>query len=220
MVPTTRAQNLEYLDTKVTIMSKDMDQLTKSLHSLSQQFQDFVTQNKGKQPNYNSKDTHSSHYENTHLSHCSWGPPNSWNKVPKVEMHKFDGLDLTGSISQMERYFSLHDIRDDETKLHVGVLYLDQECWKWWQWHNKCYLGQPNCTMSTKAVCARFDRESHFLGWLIMLRQTWSITYFITAFEQLAIRTKGLSDEFYPECFLNGSKEAIQAHVCMHHPII
>jgi hypothetical protein len=36
-------------------------------------------------------------------------------------MHKFDGSDLTGWVSQMEHYFSLHDIQDDETKIHVGV---------------------------------------------------------------------------------------------------
>jgi hypothetical protein len=31
----------------------------------------------------------------------------------------------------MEHYFSLHNIWEDETKLHVGVLYLDQERWQW-----------------------------------------------------------------------------------------
>jgi hypothetical protein len=40
---------------------------------------------------------------------------------------------------------------------------------------------------------------------------------FISTFEQLAIRTKGLSDEFYLECFLSGLNNAIRAHVCMHH---
>jgi hypothetical protein len=83
-----------------------------------------VTHNKGKHHEYHSEATHSSHYENTHLSHSPWGSPNSWNKVPKVEMHKFDGSDPVGWVSQMEHYFSLHDIQDDETKLHVGVLVL------------------------------------------------------------------------------------------------
>jgi hypothetical protein len=118
---------MEELDTKVTKMSEDMDQITKSLSSLTQQLQEFVMHNKGKHPKYHYEATHSSHYENTHLSHSPWASPNSWNKVPKVEMHKFDGLDPTGWVSQMEHYFSLHDIRDDETKLHVGVMYLDQE---------------------------------------------------------------------------------------------
>jgi hypothetical protein len=40
---------------------------------------------------------------------------------------------------------------------------------------------------------------------------------FITTFEQLAIHTKGLNDEFYFECFISGLKEAIKAHVNMHH---
>lgn len=71
--------------------------------------------------------------------------------------------------------------------------------------------------MFTKAVYARFDRESHFLGRLTKLKQTGSMTDFITAFEQLAIRTEGLSNEFYLECFISGLKDAIKAHVCMHH---
>jgi hypothetical protein len=45
-----------------------------------------------------------------------------------------------------------------------------------------------------------------------------SVTNFITTFEQLAIHTEGLSDEFYLECFISGLKDAIKAHVCMHHP--
>jgi hypothetical protein len=98
-------------------------------------------------------------------------------------MHKFDGSNLTGWVSQMEQYFSLHGIRDDETKLHVGVLYLDQERWQWWQWHKKCYPGLPNWTMFTKAVCVCFDRESHFLGQLTKLQQTGPIADFIYAFE-------------------------------------
>jgi hypothetical protein len=44
-------------------------------------------------------------------------------------MHKFDGSKPTGWVSKMEQYFYLHDIQDDETKIHVWVLYLDQEHW-------------------------------------------------------------------------------------------
>jgi hypothetical protein len=134
-------------------------------------------------------------------------------------MHKFDGSDPVGWVSQMEHYFSLHDIRDDETKIHVGVLYLDQEIWKWWKWHKKFYPGLPTWTMFTKVVCAHFDRESHFLGRLTKLKQTRFVTDFITTFEPLAICTEGLLDEFYLECFISGLKDAIKAHVCMHHLI-
>jgi hypothetical protein len=41
----------------------------------------------------------------------------------------------------MEKYFSLHGINDDLQKLHVGVLYLDVECWQWWQLYRNDYNG-------------------------------------------------------------------------------
>jgi hypothetical protein len=119
-------------------------------------------------------------------------------------MHKFDGSNPTWWVSQMKQYFSLHNIWDDETKLHVGVFHLDQEKWQWWQWHKKFYLGIPTWNMFTKVVCACFDRESHFLDRITKLHQIGSVTNFITTFEQLAIRTKGLSNSFYLECFING----------------
>jgi hypothetical protein len=140
--------------------------------------------------------------------------------VPKIDLHKFDGSNPARWVSQMEQYFILHDIRDDETKLHVGILYLEQERWQWWQWHKKCYSGFPTWSMFTKAVCARFGRRSHFLGKLTKLRQIGSLSKFIITFEQLAIRTEGLSDEFYLDFFISGLKEAIRAHVSMHHPTI
>jgi hypothetical protein len=73
--------------------------------------------------------------------------------------------------------------------------------------------------MFTKEVCARFDMESHLLGRLIKLKQTGSVTDFITTFEQLDIRTEGLLDDFYLVCFINQLKDAIKSHVCMHHPV-
>ena len=72
--------------------------------------------------------------------------------------------------------------------------------------------------MFTEAFCPRFDRESHFLGKLTKLRQIGSVKDFITTFEQMAIWTKSLSDEFYLEFFISGLIDAIKAHVSMHHP--
>jgi hypothetical protein len=47
--------------------------------------------------------------------------------------------------------------------------------------------------MFTKAVCACFDRGSHFLGRLTKLKQTGLVADFITTFELLATITEGLS---------------------------
>eukprot|EP00253_Pinus_taeda_P026334 PITA_26334 len=41
---------------------------------------------------------------------------------------------------------------------------------------------------------------------------------YVTTFEALTFCTRDLADAFYTECFINGLKEAIQAHVRLHHP--
>jgi hypothetical protein len=90
---------------------------------------------------------------------------------------------------------------------------------KWWKWCKKFYLGLPTWTMFTKAACAHFDKESHFLGQLTELKKTRFVTNFITSFDQLAIHIEVLLNDFYLECFINGLNDFIKAHVCMHDPV-
>jgi hypothetical protein len=71
-----------------------------------------------------------SHYEGEDSSHNMAFHSNSLHHdpgLPKFEVKKFDGLDPTSWVSQMEYYFSLHGITDDLAKLHYDVLYLDLE---------------------------------------------------------------------------------------------
>jgi hypothetical protein len=162
-------------------LNTNLETLTKNPNALTYEVHELVLHIKGKNQEHHYEAPHFSHYEHTHNSHSPWGSLNSWNKVPKVEMHKFDGLDSVGWISQMD--FSLHNIQDDETKIHVWVLYLNQERWKLWKWHNKCYPRKPTWTIITKASCAHFDKEYHFLGWLMKLKQKGSVADFIIAFQ-------------------------------------
>jgi hypothetical protein len=128
MLPTqTYAQTMEDLDSQVTSLNATVTILHQEfLESLKDKFNTLTHLIKGKHHESHFEDIHSSHSEHPHSSHSHCGPPYSWNNVPKGEILKFDGFDLVGWVSQMEHYFSLHDIRDDETKFHVGVLYLDQ----------------------------------------------------------------------------------------------
>jgi hypothetical protein len=79
----------------------------------------------------------------THMFYHNYHPHfqdhNSWHHFPKVDMNKFDASNLLGWVTQMEHYFSLHGIIDDLHKLNMGILYLDVECWQWWQWYRKAY---------------------------------------------------------------------------------
>jgi hypothetical protein len=56
-------------------------------------------------------------------------------------VNKFDGSDPIGWVTQMEHYFSLHGITDDLAKLHYGILHMDLEHYKWWQWLQKPRQG-------------------------------------------------------------------------------
>jgi hypothetical protein len=67
-------------------------------------------------------------------------------------------------------------------------------------------------------LSTRFECDTHRLGCLTKLCQTSTIMEYITAFEQLAILTEGQSDLFFKECFMNGLKDAIKAHVMMQCP--
>jgi hypothetical protein len=68
------------------------------------------------------KGEHSSHshtFQNHHFQ-CDL-------HLPWVDVTKFDGLDPTSWVTQMEHYFSLYGITDDLDKLRYGVLHLDKE---------------------------------------------------------------------------------------------
>eukprot|EP00253_Pinus_taeda_P026095 PITA_26095 len=201
--------------------NEKMDALEKKLEELTRQIQnlnDTVTKGKSvlQSEAYAFNEDHEG--ESSHSLHFHGNHQHSHPRPPKLDMYKFDGSHLAIWLSQMDQYFTLNHIKDDETKLSVGSLYLDQEIWQWWEWHQKCYARPITWQIFSKALSDRFEHESNFLGRLKKLRQTSTVQDYITAFEALTFRTRGLADEFYVECFISGIKDAIQAHVRMHHP--
>jgi hypothetical protein len=139
-------------------------------------------------------------------------------RLPRVEVNKFDGSDPTGWVTQMEHYFSLHGITDDLAKLRYGVLYLDLECWKWWQWRRKTRQGYVSWTQFVAELYECFDTDTHYLGCLTKLKQSGTVEDFISSFEHLDFRMEGMSDAFFRECFISGLKDEIRAQVLMARP--
>lgn len=70
--------------------------------------------------------------ESSHHIHFHGNDQHSHPQPPKLDMYKFDGSNPALWVAQMEQYFSLNDICEDQTKLRVGSLYLNQERWQWW----------------------------------------------------------------------------------------
>ena len=63
-----------------------------------------------------------------------------------------------------------------------------------------------------------FDIDTNHLVRLTKLKQLGTMEYFIASFEHLDFRTEGMSDAFFQECFINGFKDEIWAHVLMAQP--
>eukprot|EP00253_Pinus_taeda_P024737 PITA_24737 len=138
----------------------------------------------------------------------------------KEEAHEeaYIGNGHAAWVAQMEQYFNLNNTLDNETQLMVGSMYLDNERWQWWEWHQRSNGSFLTWATFKKALTECFDHESSFLGRLTKLQQTGTMDEYVTAFESLAFRTKDLPNVFYTECFIGGLNEAIQAHIRLHHP--
>jgi hypothetical protein len=83
-------------------------------------------------PTDNPSSSSPSHTEGDHSSHSHTLQNHHFQHnlcLPRVNMTKFDGLDPTSWVTQMEHYFSLYGITYYLAKLRYGVLHLDQECW-------------------------------------------------------------------------------------------
>jgi hypothetical protein len=100
-----------------------------------------------------------------------------------VDVTKFDGLDPTGWVTQMEHYFSLYGIIAELAKLHYGVLHLYQERWKWWQWRKNVRQGYVSWTHFVEEIYECFYTETNHLGCLTKLKQSGIVEDFIAAFE-------------------------------------
>jgi hypothetical protein len=91
-------------------------------------------------------------------------------RIPKVEVDKLDGFDTMGWVTQMEHYFSLHGIIDELAQLHYVVLYLDPECWQWWQWRKNAHHGYVAWTQFVAELYEHFNTDTHYLGRLTKLK--------------------------------------------------
>eukprot|EP00253_Pinus_taeda_P014055 PITA_14055 len=141
------------------------------------------------------------------------------NSKEKAHEEGYNGHEgIYDESSHSPHVWHTHPPPNDATKLMLGSMYFENEWWQWWKWHQRCNGYFRTWTQFTKALRDRFEQEDSYLGRLTKLRQIGTVEEYISAFEGLAFRTKGLTDEFYTECFISGLKEAIKAQVLLHDP--
>jgi hypothetical protein len=113
------------------------------------------------------------HYEGETSSKSHNFEPHHFQRglhLPCVDVNKFDGLDRTSWVTQMEHYFSLYGIRDELAKIWYGVLHLGQERWKWWQWRKNSRQGYVAWTQFVAELYERFENDTNHLGRLKKLK--------------------------------------------------
>jgi hypothetical protein len=120
----------------------------------------------------------SSHSKNFHPNHFHRDL-----RLSHVDVTKFDGSDPTGWVTQMKQYFSLYGIKYELAKIWYGVLHLDQECWKWWQWRKNAHQGYVAWTQFVADIYECFDTDINHLGHLTKLKQSGMVEDFIASFE-------------------------------------
>jgi hypothetical protein len=92
--------------------------------------------------------------------------------LPRVDVTKFDCSDPIDWVTQMEHYFSLYNIKDDLSKLQYGVVHLNQEHWRWWQWRKTSRQGYIGWTQFVTELYECFDTDTNHLGHLKKLKQS------------------------------------------------
>jgi len=128
----TRAQamaneKINKLEQSLQALQAQLDRLTNTLFKGKEEAREEVYIGNG---HSEGESSHSLHLWGTHQQ--------SRLRPPKLDMHKFDVSHPAAWIAQMEQYFNLNNILDNETQLMVGSMYLDNERWQWWEWHQRC----------------------------------------------------------------------------------
>lgn len=109
------AKRVDHLEKR---FDKFQDNITKHISQLAY----LITKSHWEEPSVNAHIGESNHH-----IHFNGNHHHSNHRTPKMDMYKLDGSNPAVWVAQMEQYFSLNDICEDGTKLHVGALYLDQE---------------------------------------------------------------------------------------------
>jgi hypothetical protein len=83
----------------------------------------------------------------------------------------------------MEHYFSLYGITEELAKLWYGVLHLNREHWKFWQWRKNAHQGYVAWNQFVVDIYECVDTDTNHLACLKKLKQSGSLEDFIDTFE-------------------------------------
>ncbi|CAM8956889.1 unnamed protein product [Rhodiola kirilowii] len=137
-------------------------------------------------------------------------------RLPRLEIPLFTGENVKGWIFQIERFFHLHFTPPDQ-QLLIATFYMSGSALLWYQWmHNTKQLS--NWEAFRRDLELRFGPSSfiNHEAALYKLRQTSSITTYVSEFEELATCTPELTTNNLLNCFISGLREDIKRELFVH----
>lgn len=83
------------------------------------------------------KETHDANKRNVNRDFIDSNVGPKTHHIPKIDMRKFDGKDLSTWILQMEQFFDLNNVQNTQ-KVRITTLYLKPNQFVWYQWLCSC----------------------------------------------------------------------------------
>ena len=110
-------EKIECLETTLESFREQLYKITKTLEQFTKSRMGYHQEVPSINEHIEGEFSHHIHFHGNHQ--------HSHPQPPKLDMYKFDGSNLAVWEAQMEQYFTLNYIYDDQNKLRAGTLYLD-----------------------------------------------------------------------------------------------
>jgi len=102
--------------------------------------------------------------------------------LPKVEIRKFDGIDVFTWVNQIDKYFELHNIMDNKKTISITTMHFYIKPDQWYQWVLKRKPHYYNYTWSlfTRNLEEQYGKflEQDYFSQLIRIKYLGDIEYY------------------------------------------
>ncbi|XP_026400203.1 uncharacterized protein LOC113296079 [Papaver somniferum] len=148
---------------------------------------------------------------------------NNYNQFPNLYFPRFDGTNPKGWIQKCERFFLLHNIREETQKVQMAAVHMDGKAERWnfnLQTHRfiLCWFELA------EQACFRFENTSNdnIVGMFNKLAHTTTVYEFFDEFEvgrslMMTIHPE-FPERYYVMSFIGDLKEEIKYNVLMFNP--
>ena len=146
------------------------------------------------------------------------GTLHAHTKYSKLNFPTFEGENPKGWVYKCKRFFKYNELPKLE-KVGIASMHLEGKALNWSQGYEPSVKHLNWETLATD-ITARFRQGTYDnpIGQITKLKQISSIHIHHEQFEALMVRTKGLKEGFFVQCFISGLRDTIKNQVMMSQP--